>query len=175
MRILQIGKFYPPYHYGGIETLSKNLHEGMRERGVDNDFLGFLPKSYKHDIAVDEHIYLCKTDIDKFSTQFSISFIGRWRKIKDSYDIIFISMPNPFANIVFNMFPARKAKLVLWWHCDIFRYRFLLQFYKPFLIPFLKRADAVVAPTKAHIYESDYAKYFTGGGTHIYIIPFPIQ
>jgi hypothetical protein len=42
MKILQIGKFYPPYFYGGIETLSKNLHEGLRERGMDNDFLGFF-------------------------------------------------------------------------------------------------------------------------------------
>jgi len=170
MKILQIGKFYPPYHFGGIETLSKTLHERMRKRGIDNDFLGFLPKSYKHDIAVDEHIYLCKTDIDKFSTQISISFIKKWRQVKDSYDIIFISMPNPFANIVFNIFPVKNAKLVLWWHSDIIKQKILLQFYKPFLIPFIKRADAVIAPTNTHIDESDYARYLI---PKKYLIPFP--
>jgi rhamnosyl/mannosyltransferase len=152
MRILQIGKFYPPYYFGGIETSSKILHEGLRERGLDNDFLGFLPKSYKHDIEVDEHIYLCKTDIDKFSVQFSINFINRWRKFKNSYDIILINMPHPFANLVFNLFPAKKAcKIVLWWHSDIIKQKFLLQFYKPFLIAFLKRIDAVIS-TYQHTY-----------------------
>jgi hypothetical protein len=28
-RILQIGKFYPPYHFGGIETSSQFLHDGL--------------------------------------------------------------------------------------------------------------------------------------------------
>jgi hypothetical protein len=111
MKILQIGKFYPPYYYGGIETLSRNLHEGLRERGMDNDFLGFLPKSYKADIEADSHIYLCKTNIDLFSAQFSASFVKRWRGVKDDYDIVLVSMPHPFANIVLELFPPRKRKL----------------------------------------------------------------
>jgi rhamnosyl/mannosyltransferase len=159
MKILQIGKFYPPYHFGGIETETKMLHERMRERGVDNDFLGFLPLSYKHDIMADDHVYLCRSNIIKFSTQFSISYVHRWLAVKDSYDVILISMPNPFVNLVFNFFPAKKAKIVLWWHSDIIKQKILLWLYKPFLIPFLKRVDAVVAPTNIHIEESDYAKH----------------
>jgi rhamnosyl/mannosyltransferase len=170
MKILQIGKFYPPYYSGGIETSSKVLHEGMRSRDIDNDFIGFLPKSYKHDIKVDEHIYLCKTNIDRFSTQFSLSFVNRWREIKDFYNVILISMPHPFANLVFNVFPAKSAKIILWWHSDIVKQKLLLQFYKPFLIPFLKRSDAVIAPTDVHIEESDYAKYLN---PKKHIIPFP--
>ena len=132
MKILQIGKFYPPYHYGGIETSSKVLHEGLRERGINNDFLGFLPKSYNDDIVIDECIYLCKTDVDIFSTQFSVNFIKRWQKIKNKYDIIFISMPNPFSNLIINLFPPEKAKIALWWHSDIVKQKILLLFYKPF-------------------------------------------
>jgi rhamnosyl/mannosyltransferase len=170
MKILQIGKFYPPYYCGGIETLSKILHEGLRARGINEDFLGFLPEPYKSDISVNEHIYLCKSDIIMFSTQFSLSFINRWRVVKDDYDIILISMPNPFVNLVFNLFPVQKAKIVLWWHSDIVKQKFLVQFYKPFLIPFLKRIDAVIVPTNIHVAGSDYAKYLN---QKKYVIPFP--
>jgi rhamnosyl/mannosyltransferase len=170
MKILQIGKFYPPYYFGGIETLSKILHEELRERGVDNDFIGFLPKLYKNDIAVDEHIYLCKTDIDIFSTQFSMSFIKKWLMIKDIYDIVFISMPHPFANLAVIMFPPKKAKIVLWWHSDIIKQKILLIFYKPFLISLIKKSVSVVAPTNTHIDKSDVAKYLIPKKQ---LIPFP--
>jgi len=159
MKILQIGKFYPPYHYGGIETLSKILHEGLRERSINNDFIGFLPKSYKDDIVIDECIYLCKTDVNVFSTQFSINFIKKWKKIKDMYDIIFISMPNPFCNLVINFFSPKKAKIILWWHSDIVKQKMLLFFYKSFLISLIKKSITVVAPTNIHIDASDFVKH----------------
>lgn len=170
MKILQIGKFYPPWYFGGIETSSKTLHDGLRERGIDNDFLGFLPKSYKDDITVDKHIYLCKTNIDIFSTQFSLSFIKKWRMVKDVYDIIFISMPHPFANLILAMFPSKKAKIVLWWHSDIIKQRMILMLYKPFLIALIKKSVAVVAPTNMHINGSDFAKYLI---PKKHLIPFP--
>jgi rhamnosyl/mannosyltransferase len=170
MKLLQIGKFYPPYYFGGIETLSQILHDGLRDRGIDNDFIGFLPKSYKNDIAVDEHIYLCKTDIDIFSTQFSLNFIKKWLTIKDIYDIIFISMPHPFANLVITLFPPKKAKIVLWWHSDIIKQKILLLFYMPLLIALIKKSVAVVAPTNTHIDKSDFAEYLIPKKQ---LIPFP--
>jgi rhamnosyl/mannosyltransferase len=171
MKILQIGKFYPPYYYGGIETVSKNLHEGLRERGVDSDFLGFLPRSYKEDIAVDGHVYLCKTNVDMFSTQFSASFVKRWRGVKDGYDVVLVSMPHPFASIVLRLFPPKKAKIVLWWHSDIIKQKLVLRFYKPLLVSFIKMSTAVVAPTNMHIDESDFAEYLIPKKQ---ILPFPV-
>jgi rhamnosyl/mannosyltransferase len=171
LKILQIGKFYPPYHLGGIETVTQLLHNGLRERNIENDFMGFLPESYKSDVTVDEHIYLCKTDINKFSTQFSWSFIKRWRKVKEQYDIVVISMPHPFVNLVLNLFPSSKAKIVLWWHNDIIKQKLLLQLYKPFLISLLKRISAVIAATNIHIDQSDFSKYLVPK-KHIILFPF---
>jgi rhamnosyl/mannosyltransferase len=170
MKILQIGKYYPPYHFGGIETLTKILHDGLWEHGIENCFLGFLPVSFKEDIAVDNHIYLCKTDIDIFSTQFSLNFIKKWREIKDDYDIVFISMPHPFANLVAAMFPPKQAKIVLWWHSDIVKQKILLMFYKPLLVSLIKKSAAVVAPTNIHIDKSDFAEYLM---PKKHLIPFP--
>jgi rhamnosyl/mannosyltransferase len=170
MKIIHIGKFYPPYHFGGIETLSKILHEELQIRGLDNDFLGYLPSKYKNDIVLDNGIYLCKTNIDIFSTQFSINFIKKWLEIKDQYEIIFISMPNPYSNLIVNIFSSTKAKIVLWWHSDIVKQKMLLFFYKPFMLSLIKKSIAVVAPTNTHIDQSDFAKYLIPRKK---IIPFP--
>jgi rhamnosyl/mannosyltransferase len=144
----------------------------LRERGIDADFLGFLPGTYKQDVEIDKHIYLCKTNIDTFSTQFSISFIKKWRLVKEQYNIVFINMPHPFATIILNLFPSRLAKIVLWWHSDIIKQKLLLQLYKPFLVSFLKRIDAVIAPTNIHVDQSDFSKYLI---PKKYIIPFPSE
>ena len=163
MKILQIGKFFPPYYYGGIESVSFALHNALQGKDdICADFLGFLPKNFSDNIKVDEHICLCKTDIDKFSTQFSKSFVKKYKSIKDEYDIIFVNMPHPVANLVLNFFPPKKAKIILYWHADIIKQKKLLFFYKPFLINLIKKSVAVAAPTQVHLDESDFSNYFKG-------------
>jgi len=170
MKLLHLGKFYPPYHFGGIETLSKILHEELIKQGIDNDFLGYLPKKYKNDLILNDNIFLSKTNVDISSTQLSITFIKKWLEVKEQYEIIIISMPNPFSNIVVNIFPSKKAKIVLWWHSDIVKQRLLLLFYKPFLLALIKKCVAVIAPTNTHIDKSDFAGFFSQKKI---IIPYP--
>lgn len=161
MNILQIGKFFPPYTFGGIETHSYNLHHLFQGKDdITFDFLGFLPISYKEDIKVDEHIYLCKTNIDKFSTQFSWSFIKKWREVRNNYDIIYVNLPHPFFNLVLDMFPT-KAKIVLMWHSDIIKQKKLLKLYSPFLKKMIAKSTIVSAPTNIHLEQSDFTKYFS--------------
>lgn len=163
MKILQIGKFFPPYFLGGIEKASFKLHHALQNREkIVVDTLAFLPKKYTGDIKVDEHIYLCKTDIEKDSVQFSKSFIKIYNAIKDNYDIIFINMPHPFANLVMWMNPPEKAKIVLYWHSDIIKQKFALFFYKPLLVWLIRRASLIIGATSIHTEQSDFAKYFIG-------------
>lgn len=163
MKILQIGKFFPPYLFGGIETVSFSLHQALQnQEGIEADFIGFLPKKYKHDIEVDEKVYLCKTDVEKFSTQFSFSFLKIYKEKRNSYDIILVNMPHPVANLAIYMFPPKRAKLVLVWHSDIVKQKKLLFLYKPFLINLIKRSSSIIAPTHVHLDDSDFSKYFSG-------------
>jgi rhamnosyl/mannosyltransferase len=172
MKILQIGKFMTPYHFGGIETVSLNLHNAIRERNIDIDFLGFLPKDNKHDIAINDNIYLCRIEADIFSTQFSFSFIKRWISIRNNYDIILINMPHPFVNTIINLFPVSNGKIVLYWHGDIIKYKIILWFYKPLLIRLIKKSIAVIAPTSIHLDRSDFSIYFSNKK---YVIPYPLN
>ncbi|MBR5934041.1 MAG: glycosyltransferase [Treponema sp.] len=162
MKILQIGKFFPPYFFGGIETVSYALHEELQKvSDVTSDFLGFLPKNYKEDIKVNDHVYLCKTDIDKFSAQLSKSFFKKYNEIKNNYDIILVNMPHPVANLAIWLSPPKKnVKIVLYWHSDIVKQKKLLFFYRPFQNNLIKRSAAVFAPTSIHTSESDCKKLF---------------
>lgn len=161
MRVLQIGKFYPPYYFGGIETFSENLHKALNQKGIDSDIVAFLPKGYKKDIYEDNHIILCKTDFEKHSTQFSKSFFNYLKNNRKKYDIIFVNVPHPFANLALWLFPPDKnSKIVLYWHSDIIKQKFLLFFYKPLLVWLINKSSLVVAPTEIHLEQSDFAKYF---------------
>lgn len=163
MKILQIGKFFPPYFYGGIETVSYNLHQALQNiPNLQSDFLGFLPKKYNHDIKVNDHIYLCKTDIDKFSTQISKSFLMKYKEIRNDYDIIFVNLPHPVANMVICLLKPKKAKIILYWHSDIIKQKKLLKLYSPFLKKLINMSAIVAAPTSIHLEKSDFSKYFAG-------------
>jgi len=176
MKILQIGKFFPPYFYGGIETVSCALHEELQKKtDVKADFLGFLPKSYREDINVNENVYLCKTDIDKFSAQLSKSFLRKYKRIRNDYDIILINMPHPVANLALWLFPPKKnVKIILYWHSDIVKQKKLLLFYKPFQKWLIKRSSAIIAPTKVHTTESDCKELFQNV-RYIYNIPYILK
>lgn len=176
MKILQIGKFFPPYFYGGIETVSYALHEELQKQSdVTADFLGFLPKTYKEDIEVDEHVYLCKTDIDKFSAQLSKSFFKKFKEIRNDYDIIIINMPHPVANMALWLAPPKKnVKIILYWHSDIVKQKKLLFFYRPFQNWLIKRSDAIIAPTKVHTSESDCKELFQNI-RYVYDIPYILK
>lgn len=163
MKILQIGKFFPPYYFGGIETFSKNLHNALIEKGIDINFIGFLPKNYKEDIYVDNRIKLFKTNIDLCSTQFSNSFVNFYKKHRNEYDLILVNVPHPFANLVLWLYPPKKnTKVILYWHSDIIKQRFILFFYKPLLKWLIKKSSLITAPTEVHLDESDFTKLFEG-------------
>lgn len=109
--------------------MSHNLHQALQNiPDVQADFLVFLPMQYKGDIKVDEHVYLCKTDIDKFSAQISKSFYKKYKEIERNYDIIFVNLPHPVANMVLWLSKPKKAKIILCWHSDIVKQKNCLSY-----------------------------------------------
>jgi rhamnosyl/mannosyltransferase len=101
--------------------------------------------------------------------QISYSFITAWRKIRNNYDVILINMPNPFVNVVVNLFSPLKGKIMLYWHSDIVKQKLLLQFYKPFLICLIKKSVAVIGPTRIHLDQSDFSHLFCSKN---YVLPY---
>lgn len=67
------------------------------------------------------------------------------------FDIAHLQFPaDPMAHLAYELLP-RSVKRVITWHSDIVRQQGLLRLYRPLLDRTLRRADAIIAPTPAHI------------------------
>jgi rhamnosyl/mannosyltransferase len=70
------------------------------------------------------------------------------------FDIVHLQFPaDPMAHLACELLP-RSVKRVIGWHSDIVRQRWMLRAYRPFLERTLRRADAIIAATPAHISSS---------------------
>lgn len=70
------------------------------------------------------------------------------------FDIVHLQFPaDPMAHLASALLP-RGVKRVIGWHSDIVRQQRLLKLYRPLLDRTLRRADAIIAATPAHVSSS---------------------
>lgn len=173
MKILQIGKYYPP-DFGGIETVTQLLAEGLNEAGVSCDVLCV---SSARETTIDEYKGYRVIRVGSFGTKFSVSLspsliLWLWR-ICNSYDVIHLHLPNPLAELaIFIVRP--NAKLVLHWHADVDSKKFgiLAKLHSPLTRWIIKRASRVIGATKAHINCSDHRDIMIRKSV---VVPYPFR
>ncbi|MFK8302436.1 glycosyltransferase [Capnocytophaga stomatis] len=153
MKVLHIGKFYPPY-FGGIEKVNYDIVEGLSEQGVMVDVLCFNHKKGQEATSNKYKIYRANTLKVIASTPLSLNFIFLLKKIQYQYDIIHIHLPNPMANLAVYL-TRPKAKIVLHWHSDIIKQKNILKIYKPLQNWLLKKANKIVITTPTYLEESE--------------------
>lgn len=169
MKVLQLGKFYPPVN-GGIETVTFDLTENLNRAGVPTDVLVASPSRSSSVEQNAYRIFRAGSYGTLFSTSLSIAYVRLLHKLRKSYDIITIHMPNPLAALaVFLVRP--RARLVLLWHSDIIRQKHLLMLFRPLERWLLRRAGVVVGPTAAHVDTSDMSRFMYKRA----VIPFSID
>lgn len=153
MKILQLGKFYPIT--GGVEKVMYDLMIGLSEREVDCDMLCALSEGGSKVTAVNGHARLigCRTLKKVAATMISPSMISLLRKKCGEYDIIHVHHPDPMACLAL-LLSGYKGKVVLHWHADIEKQKFLLQLYRPLQEWLLRRADVIVGTTPVYTAES---------------------
>lgn len=149
MKVLHIGKFYPPF-YGGIERVNFDLVENLnRIPNCTVDELCFHHSVGNEPFAAPTNYKLFRATIRaiRFSTPISSEYFSIFRKIHNNYDIIHLHMPNPLAALALLIFPSR-AKLVLHWHSDIVKQKKLRLLYYPFQVLLLKRANRIIVTSR---------------------------
>lgn len=162
MKLLQLGKAYPPANLGGVEIVIQLLTEGLNDHGIVCDALGVndIPV-YKIEEYKQGKIYRAKLLKKKFSTLLSFQLPSLLKKITNQYDIITIHSPDPMACLALWLVKP-KCKVVLYWHSDILKQKLLLTFYNPLLNWLLKRADKIIATSPNYINGSKYlSKHFS--------------
>lgn len=151
LRVLHVGKFYPP-HCGGMETHLELLCEGLSQscdlsvivasdaRRTSAEFVGNVP-------------------ITRVGTLGSVAGTpvspGMVRAIRaHPADIIHIHWPNPTAVVAY-LASSHRGRLVITYHSDVVRQRILAKAFQPVLRKVLKRASAIIATSPRYIETSD--------------------
>jgi len=152
MKILHIGKYYPPY-FGGIEKVSFDLVESINRSGYQADVLCFNHKPGSSTEFSGYKITRASTITAAFSSPLSISIFKILKDIYIDYDIIHLHVPNPMGVVALQSIPF-KGKIIIHWHSDIIKQTFLKKFYRPFQIKSLERADSIIVTSPTYLADS---------------------
>ena len=176
MRILHIGKYYPPYA-GGMENYLRNLVHSSIKAGMDVDVLvheAHLSLAGSIETMQSPHgpYQLVRSGLwaRLFFTPFSPAFpitLGRILS-KRKPDLIHVHMPNVSA---FWLIPLRllyKQPIVVHWHADVVAsthskaLKLLYRFYRPFEAWLLRLASTVIATSTPYLESSEPLQGFHG-------------
>ena len=140
LRILQIGKFYPP-HMGGIET---HLHAlcGELRQSVDLKVIVANESRKGSTGGVDG------VEVTRLGTLFNFAGSpvcrGMVRSIRQAEaDIVHLHLPNPTAVLAY-LASGRKGPLIITYHSDVVRQKVLGKAFEPFLHWILRRSAAII-------------------------------
>lgn len=168
LRVLHIGKYYAPFR-GGIETHLKALAEGIADL-VNLEVI----VSNSRRLTVREIVAGVK--LKRLARQFSISTAPVCLGLRDSIrpfrpDIVHIHLPNPAA-VVSLLASGYKGPIVVTYHSDVIRQRFLGKLFEPALKLILGRARAIIATSSNYLNSSRSLRQFA---SKCRIIPYGID
>lgn len=184
VKILHISKYYYPF-LGGIEQVARDMVKIFVEHGVEQKVLCF------NEDAIDEKI-ICKhnenvTDVIdgievircgyilKFASQsLSISFGRKLNELMNDFkpNVVIFHYPNPFATHFLLKYKNRKFKLLVYWHLDITKQKFLKHLFYFQNLMLIRRATKILGATPKHVDESAFSSWF---GEKKYILPYMID
>ena len=140
MKILLVNKAYYP-HLGGVETVVRQIAEGMRGRGHEVIVLCF---GYRDAIETIGGVEVRR--VRPFghigSAPVGYRFLIEFFRLSKWADVINFHSPNPMGEIALSLSPSLKA--VCTYHGDAQKPSFLLPAYDALLRRFFHRCDAVV-------------------------------
>lgn len=149
-RILITGKAYDP-HIGGIETVMQQVAEGLRGGArvsvlTCRDDFGMGHKERIHHVPVER----CGSLGTYASCPLSFSYLSAFRRKVMCADVVELHLPFPLADLA-ALLAGYRGRIVLAWHSDVVRQKLLLHCYRPLMHWLLRRADAIIVATPAHI------------------------
>lgn len=166
MRILHIGKFYPPFH-GGIESFLSALVESQTRAGHSVSALVHSHAPDGHPLPPDWttpppwivrapcYGRLLYAPISPAFPIWMARVVGEFRP-----EIIHLHLPNTSAFWALALPSARKVPWVIHWHADVVessidrRLKIAYQAYRPFERALLRRASAIVATSPPYLESS---------------------
>jgi rhamnosyl/mannosyltransferase len=150
LRVVQIGKYYPP-HIGGIETHLQALCDGLKE---SHDMQVFVAGDRRRDVDT----IVDGVAVHRLGIQFKIAGAPvcpsmPWKIRRAGADIVHIHLPNP-AGVLALLASGYRGPLVATWHSDVVRQRRLAKMFEPIQRRFLANCDALIATSPNYVESS---------------------
>lgn len=147
LKVLQVGKFYPP-HMGGIETHLEALCGELRKACDLNVIVASEDRT-----RIDE--VLNQVPISRIPTRWTVASTplcpGMIREIrKSNAEIVHIHLPNPGAVLAY-LASGCSARLVITYHSDTVRQKVLGALFDPWLQAALRASIAIIATSPDYL------------------------
>ena len=168
LRILHVGKFYPP-HMGGMETHLEALCSELKD-SVDLDVIVANDENRTdHDSIRGVNVMRAATLFDFAAAPICPAMVNKIRR--SASDVVHIHLPNPAAILAY-LASGHRGRLVFTYHSDVVRQRVLGRAFQPLLNAALKRAAAVIATSPNYVASS---AVLTAHQSRCRVIPYGIS
>jgi rhamnosyl/mannosyltransferase len=178
MRILQVGKYYPPYK-GGMETALRHICEGLLAQGheVRAVVAGGGARTSREPLAGRADALVRVATWGTLNSQpLTFGLAGVLGREVDDFapDVVHLHLPNPAACWAWQRLGRRRRgpALAVWYHADITRQRLAGRLVGPLLHRCLGEADGICVSTAALAWTSPLLQRWAD---KVRVIPFGID
>lgn len=165
LRILHIGKFYPPHH-GGMEVFLADLISAQRAQGIDAAAL------VHGDPEADDPPWLLRVPVQLhlLHAPIAVGFRAALKRALAQFqpDVLHLHMPNNSVFWALTLAQARAVPWVVHWHSDVVVSRIrrsvalAYQLYRPFEQAVLEQAERIIATSPPYLEASEPLQHWRG-------------
>lgn len=159
-KVLHISKYYYPFS-GGTEQIARDVVLALKNEYMQRVIAFNDGKKDEIDNVDGIEIIKCGCFTKIAAQSLSTSYKRQLHKVMKEFnpDIVVFHYPNPFvAALLLDELRNTKTKLVVYWHLDIVRQKYLKLFFAPQNKKLLARADKVIATSPNYIEGSKWLK-----------------
>lgn len=159
MKVLHLGKFFGA-HKGGVESVVRDLCD--TSIFGETSVLAFSKDRSFVDNYNNVDVHYCRVNYEFASAQFSIMYFLVGIRLITNCNIIHAHFPNPLATllVIFSKIFFPQKKIVIHWHSDIVKQKYLYFFFRAFEFISLFFSDKIIVTSKQYLVGSIPLKRF---------------
>ena len=183
-KVLHISKYYYPF-LGGTEQVARDMVKALLESGAQQKVICFNEDASdgeincRHNETVSDvidgvDVIRCGCCAKAASQSISPGYGRELKRIMNEFrpDIVILHYPNPFVTHYLLKYKNRNFRLLVYWHLDITKQKFLKRFFYRQNMALIRRADVILGATPKHLEESEFTLQF---GKKKTILPYMID
>ena len=147
LRVLHVGKFYPPY-LGGMETHLQSLCENLSRSVAVQVLVANEDRRSVTEVVQGVEVTRLGTWLNVAAAPLCPGLVGAMRRAQA--DLVHLHLPNPAAVMAY-LASGQRGRLVVTWHSDVIRQKLLSRAFAPILHRLLNRCDAVIATSPPYL------------------------